>query len=888
MNIKNANTRFLESSTLSIEDLMKLYNTTYNGINDEKIISTNRTKYGRNEFSPPKRTPIFVRIIKALLDPFVVILLILATVSLIIDVIIPKGTNKDFSTVIIILAMVAISVFLKVYQEAKSQRAVSSLTQMIDITTAIKRNGITKERPLEDVVVGDIIMLAAGDLIPSDSRIIFAKDLFISESSLTGESHHVEKFINATDPNSTLLDRDNLAFMGTNVISGAGIALSIVVGEDTIFGDISKTVTKKEEKTSFEKGISSVSWLLIRFMIVMVPFVLLINGFLKNDWLGSILFALSIAVGLTPEMLPMIVTTSLSKGAVTMSKKEVIFKELSGIQNMGAMDILCTDKTGTLTKNIIVVENHHNLQGKSDIRVLRHAFLNSYYQTGLRNLIDNSIIDKTDSLKSIEPTLQNLEENFIKIDEIPFDFKRKRMSVVIQDKLDKVQLITKGAVEEMLSISSFVEYDGKVVPLTNELKKMVTAQVNTLNDKGMRVIAVSQKTSQSLNKTCTVEDESDMVLIGYLSFLDPIKESSEEAIKSLEKLGINVKVLTGDNERVTTEIARRLNIDTSYVLLGSQMDKMTDEEIENIVMKTHIFAKLAPNQKARLVMIMKNMGHVVGFLGDGINDAPAMKVADVGISVHDAVDIAKETAPVILLRKDLNVLYDSVVESRTVYLNMLKYIKITASSNFGNMFSVLIASIFLPFLPMLPLHILILNLVYDISCLTIPWDNVDKEQIKAPLPWETKSIRKFMLWFGPISSILDVVTFGVLFWYLLPKEFGGTAFSVLNVGQQAQFIMMFHAGWFVLSMISQTLIIHLIRSEKTPFLKTSASWSLMLSGLIGSALIIALPYTSIGTKMNLMKVPFEFYYWLIGITVVYILLTSVIKKIFIKRYKKLI
>jgi len=888
MNIKNANTRFLESSTLSIEDLMKLYNTTYNGINDEKIISTNRTKYGRNEFSPPKRTTIFVRIIKALLDPFVVILLILATVSLIIDVIIPKGTNKDFSTVIIILAMVAISVFLKVYQEAKSQRAVSSLTQMIDITTAIKRNGITKERPLEDVVVGDIIMLAAGDLIPSDSRIIFAKDLFISESSLTGESHHVEKFINTTDPNSTLLDRDNLAFMGTNVISGAGIALSIVVGEDTIFGDISKTVTKKEEKTSFEKGISSVSWLLIRFMIVMVPFVLLINGFLKNDWLGSILFALSIAVGLTPEMLPMIVTTSLSKGAVTMSKKEVIFKELSGIQNMGAMDILCTDKTGTLTKNIIVVENHHNLQGKSDIRVLRHAFLNSYYQTGLRNLIDNSIIDKTDSLKSIEPTLQNLEENFIKIDEIPFDFKRKRMSVVIQDKLDKVQLITKGAVEEMLSISSFVEYDGKVVPLTNELKKMVTAQVNTLNDKGMRVIAVSQKTSQSLNKTCTVEDESDMVLIGYLSFLDPIKESSEEAIKSLEKLGINVKVLTGDNERVTTEIARRLNIDTSYVLLGSQMDKMTDEEIENIVMKTHIFAKLAPNQKARLVMIMKNMGHVVGFLGDGINDAPAMKVADVGISVHDAVDIAKETAPVILLRKDLNVLYDSVVESRTVYLNMLKYIKITASSNFGNMFSVLIASIFLPFLPMLPLHILILNLVYDISCLTIPWDNVDKEQIKAPLPWETKSIRKFMLWFGPISSILDVVTFGVLFWYLLPKEFGGTAFSVLNVGQQAQFIMMFHAGWFVLSMISQTLIIHLIRSEKTPFLKTSASWSLMLSGLIGSALIIALPYTSIGTKMNLMKVPFEFYYWLIGITVVYILLTSVIKKIFIKRYKKLI
>lgn len=888
MNTDKPNKRFLDSSDLSIMDLMKIYNTTHNGIIDNKTVIENKEKYGKNEFSPPKRTTILVRIIKSLLDPFVVILLILAAVSLIIDVIIPKGIDRDISTVAIILVMISISVFLKVYQETKSQRAVTSLTKMIDVSTAVKRNGITVERPLEEVVVGDIIMLAAGDLIPSDSRIIFAKDLFISEASLTGESHHVEKFVNASDPTSNLLDRDNLAFMGTNVISGAGIALSIAVGEDTIFGDISKTVTKKEDKTSFEIGISSVSWLLIRFMLVMVPFVLLINGFMKNDWLGSALFALSIAVGLTPEMLPMIVTTSLSKGAVAMSKKEVIFKQLSAIQNMGAMDILCTDKTGTLTENIIVVENHHNLHGESDIRVLRHAYLNSYYQTGLRNLIDNSIIKKTEHLRATEPSLRDLDENFIKIDEIPFDFKRKRMSVVIQDKLDKVQLITKGAVEEMLTISSFVEYEDKVVPLTDELKRIVTKQVNALNDKGMRVIAVSQKTSQSLNKTCTVEDESDMVLIGYLSFLDPIKESSEQAIKSLEELGINVKVLTGDNERVTTEIARRLNIDTSHVLLGSDIDEMSDEYLQRIIMRTHIFAKLSPNQKARLVTVMKNMGHVVGFLGDGINDAPAMKVADVGISVHDAVDIAKETAPVILLRKDLNVLYDGVIESRTVYLNMLKYIKITASSNFGNMFSVLIASIFLPFLPMLPLHILSLNLIYDISCLTIPWDNVDKEQISKPLPWETKSIRNFMIWFGPVSSILDIVTFGVLFWHLLPKVFGGLAFNVLSLAEQAQFIMMFHAGWFILSMISQTLIIHLIRSEKVPFIKTRASWSLTLSGLIGSALIIAIPYTSIGTKMNLMSPPFEFYYWLIGITIIYILLTAIVKKLFIKRYKKLI
>lgn len=887
MNAKQKNLSLLESSRLSKEELFTKYNTTIDGILDDDIVEDNRDLYGENIIKSKEKSNLFFRILKAFLDPFNVILLVLAGISLVLDVILAEGVEKDPSAVIIILVMVVISVFLKVYQETKSEIAVNALTNLINVSTAIKRKGITKEMPLEEVVVGDIIMLAAGDLIPSDARIIFSKDLFLSEASLTGESHPIEKFSQPDNSKKDVLDRNNLVFMGTNVISGSGIALSIEVGDNTLFGDISKTVTSKQEKSAFDVGLKKVSWLLIRFMLVMIPFVLLINGFGKGDWIGSVLFALSIAVGLTPEMLPMIVTTTLAKGAVSMSKKKVVVKDLSSIQNIGAMNILCTDKTGTLTKNKIVVEYHHNVHGDDEPRVLRHAFLNSYYQTGLRNLIDESIISKTNELKKEEPTLNNLDKVYTKIDEIPFDFKRKRMSVILEDKNGKVQMVTKGALEEMLSISSHVEYENKVLELTDELKEIVIKHAIDLNKRGMRVIAVSQKTSDDLKDLdATVEDEKDMVLMGYLSFLDPIKESAHDAIESLEELGVNVKVLTGDNERVTAEVCRRLKIDTGVILLGSDINNMTDDEIKKMIPKSNVYAKLSPLDKARLVEIMKSMGHVVGFMGDGINDAPAMKVADVGISVHDAVDIAKETAPVILLEKDLNVLKDSIIESRTVYLNMLKYIKITASSNFGNMFSVIFASLLLPFLPMLPLHILLLNLIYDLSMLTIPWDNVDDSQIKQALPWNTKGITSFMIWFGPISSIFDIGLFISMHFLVLPKVFG-LSYHNLNQSDQATYVMMFHAAWFILSMISQTLVVHLVRTEKKAFIKSIASLPLLLSGLIGSIVLMALPYV-IGGPLSLSPPPNVFYLWLTLFIVLYVVLTSIVKKYYIKRYGHLI
>lgn len=882
-----AQKRFLEAANMSVEDLLEKYETSEIGILDEDIVEKNRDLYGENVLDSKKKVSVFRRIGRALIDPFTVILLVLASISFVLDVLMASKGDKDISTVVIIIVMIIISVFLKVYQETKSETAVSALTSMINVSTAVRRNNITVERPLEEVVVGDVIALAAGDIIPGDARIIAARDLFLSEASLTGESEPVEKSVYSKKANDNLLARSNLVFMGTNVISGSGVAVTIAVGKETFFGDISKAVTQKADKTSFEIGIASVSWLLIRFMLVMIPFVILINGFGKGDWIGSVLFALSIAVGLTPEMLPMIVTTSLSKGAVSMSKKDVIVKDLSAIQNLGAIDILCTDKTGTLTENRVVVEYHHNVHGEEEPRVLRHGFLNSYYQTGLRNLIDKSIIEKTNRIKDGEPLLRNLEKNYKKIDELPFDFKRKRMSVILEDKNGKVQMITKGAVEGMLSICDFVEYENKVLPLTDNLKKIVLKHVNELNDRGMRVIAVAQRTNEELrNLQATVADEKEMVLMGYLSFLDPVKESAEEAIRSLEHLGIDVKVLTGDNERVTKEICRRLHINTENVVLGPDLSNMTDEEVRATVKNTNVYAKLAPLDKARLVQIMRDMGHVVGFLGDGINDAPAMKVADVGISVHDAVDIAKETAPVILLEKDLNVLRGSIRESRTVYMNMLKYIKITASSNFGNMFSVIVASLMLPFLPMLPLHLLLLNLIYDISMVTIPWDNVDEEQIAKPLPWETGGIRSFMVWFGPISSIFDIALYVIMFFFLLPNTFGGS-FKSLLAGDQAKFIMMFHAAWFILSMISQTLIVHLIRSEKTAFVKSRASWQLMTSAIVGTVVLVSLPYL-FGPQLNLLAPPAVFYAILTGLIAAYVGLTILIKKIYIKKYGKLI
>ena len=689
---------------------------------------------------------------------------------------------------------------------------------MIQTTALIEREGRRAEIPMEEVVVGDLLHLSAGDMLPADVRIIAAKDLFISQSALTGESEPVEKTGAALYKQSSLTEMENLAFMGSNVISGSAVAVVVAVGTDTFLGSMSADLNKKPPKTAFDKGIQSVSYLLIRFMLVMAPIVFLINGFTKGDWLQALLFSVSIAVGLTPEMLPMIVTTSLAKGAVAMSRKHVVVKNLNAIQNLGSMDILCTDKTGTLTQDQVVLARFLNLDGETDPRVLRHAFLNSYFQTGLRNLLDEAIIERQQALGASE-----LIERYTKADEIPFDFERRRMSVVVRDTLGKTQMVTKGAVEEMIACCTHAEHDGQVVPLTPEVARHVLDMSAELNTRGMRVIAVAQKNHPSPVGQFSVKDESQMVLIGFLAFLDPPKETAQSAVEALLSYGVHVKVLTGDNDAVTRSVCGQVGLRSHSLLLGSDVEAMDDAALRAAAERTDIFAKLTPQQKARIVTCLRENGHTVGFMGDGINDAAAMKASDVGISVDSAVDIARESADIILLEKDLMVLEQGAIEGRRIYANIIKYIKMTASSNFGNMFSVLAASAFLPFLPLAPLQILVLNLIYDISCTAMPWDNVDADFLKQPKTWDASSISRFMIWFGPASSVFDITTFVLLYTYICPLVFGGT-YETLDAGTQLLFVSLFQAGWFVESLWTQTLVLHMLRTPKVPFLRSRASW----------------------------------------------------------------
>lgn len=873
----------LNASSKSTEKLFVQYDNSFSGYGKD-MVKEMRDYFGENTITKNKKDSIFKKLLDTFINPFTIVLMVLAIISLL---------TKDYPAAIIVTSMVLISGFLHFIQELRSGKAAERLSEMVETTITVQRivsdndeeliDSAKIEIPLDEIVVGDIIYLAAGDLIPADIRILNAKDLFVNQSSLTGESEPIEKFSGEIvgDQNNPI-ELNNLAFMGCNVVSGSAVAMAIAVGDDTILGSISKQIQEKAPPTSFEKGINSVSWVLIRFMLVMVPIVLFINGFTKGDWLQAFLFALSIAVGLTPEMLPMIVSANLAKGAVSMSKKKVIVKDLNAIQNFGAMDILCTDKTGTITQDKVVLEYHLDIHGNEDLRVLRHAFLNSYFQTGLKNLMDHSIIEKAHEHKMFDQW-----NKFRKVDEIPFDFNRRRMSVVVADDSGKTQLITKGAIEEMLSVSSFVEYQGKVEPLTDEIRREVIEKCNEYNSRGLRVLGISQKTNPSPVDTFSVADESEMVLIGYLAFLDPPKESSKEAIATLNEYGVDVKVLTGDNDAVTKSVCKQVGLKVDKIVLGSEVEEMSDKELKVVIEDVNVFAKLSPNQKARIVNLLRENGHTVGFLGDGINDASAMKVADVGISVDSAVEIAKESADLILMEKDLMVLEDGVIEGRKIYANIIKYIKMTASSNFGNMFSVLAASAFLPFLPMLPIQILILNLIYDISCITLPWDNVDVEYLKKPRSWNASSITKFMLWMGPTSSIFDILTFIVMYFFICPFALGGS-YHMLTPENQLSFMMIFNAGWFVESLWSQTFVIHLIRTAKLPFIQSRASWKVTLLTSIGIIFGTILPYTAIGRVADMKPMPLVYFPCLIAIIICYMVLVSFIKRIFIRRYGELL
>ena len=852
--------------------------TTKNGLDDSQVKDRLET-YGYNEVRQEGKVSWLKQLLSAFINPFIGILIFIAIISAIIDIWLPKITERDYSTVIMVCIMVTVSVALRFIQEYRSNKAAEKLKDMVETTATIERNGEKFELDIKDIVPGDIIHLSAGDMIPADCRIINAKDLFVIQSALTGESLPIEKkaiYYNTKDAaKSPIIDLQNICYMGTNVISGTATAVVVTTGEHTYFGSISKTVTGKRQETSFDKGLKRVSYLLISFMAVMVPVVFIINGFAKDNWIDAMLFAVAIAVGLTPEMLPMIVTANLAKGAVNMSKNKVIIKRLNAIQNIGAMDTLCTDKTGTLTLDKVVLERHLNIYGESDEEVLKWTYLNSYHQTGLKSLLDVAILDHIelhDSLKA--------DEAYKKIDEIPFDFQRRRMSVILERSDGSHLLICKGAVEEMLQLCSRAYDPGEdrqlqidtdeILPMDEKTRNHIMKMSKELNEDGLRILIVAVKTFSNREPTYSAEDEKDMIMAGFVGFLDPAKPSAQTALYSLQQLGVNVKVLTGDNEIVTKKICNDVGIKFSKIMLGNELETMDDNELKKELEETAIFAKLSPMQKSRIVTLLQEEGHTVGFMGDGINDAAALKTADVGISVDTAVDIAKESADIILLEKDLNILRTGVVYGRNTFGNIVKYIKMTTSSNFGNMLSMLGASILLPFLPMLPIQILSQNMLYDISQTAIPWDNMDEDFIKSPKVWHTKGISRFMFFMGPVSSIFDYITFALMYFL----------FSACTPASQS----LFQTGWFVEGLLSQVLVIHIIRTGKIPFIQSRAAAPVIFMTLVIAAIGLIIPYTQVGAALKMTPLPIMYYPYLAGILLSYGILTQVVKRYFIRKY----
>ena len=817
-------------------------------------------EFGKNTVEFENNNTVFCRIKDAIINPFNVVLIIVACITFVTDVII--STPSDYATFLLIVAIILISTFISYREQAKSDDAAQKLKQLITNQIEVIRDEVQYTVNVEDIVPGDIVKLSSGDMIPGDVRLLETKDLFIDQASLTGESNPIEKF-SECKPNESVTDISNIGFMGTNIVSGSAIAVVLATGNNTYFGSMAKSISSINNQNSFEKGINEISKLLIKFMLIMIPIIVIINYYTKDNLLSSIIFAITIAVGLMPEMLPVITTSTLAKGAVEMSKKKTIVKRLSAIQTFGQMNILCTDKTGTLTEDEVVLEKYMDVYGNESLRILRHAFLNSYFQTGLKNLMDVAIIARAE-----KENLNILKEKYKREDEIPFDFSRRRMSVVLKDDSGKRQLITKGAVDEILSICSFIDIEGQAFELTDELRKTSYEVYKNNNQDGLRVLAVAQKNEIHSVETFGVQDESNMVLIGFVAFLDPPKESAKQAISALKNHGVDTVVLTGDTEGVALKVCEKVGITVNNSLTGKQIEELSDDELKNKIGDCHLYSKLSPLQKQRIVKLYQELGNTVGYMGDGINDSPPLKQADVGISVDTAVDIAKETADIILLEKDLNVLEEGVINGRKTFTNLIKYIKLATSGNFGNMISVIIASIFLPFLPLLPVHILVQNLLNDFAQIGMPFDNVDTEFLERPKEWNTKGIKKFMFAFGLISTLLDDLCFLVL-WYVFR----------FNTAEKA---VMFQTGWFTFGILSQTMIIHMIRTRKTPFIESKSSKELLLSTSIISIITLVISFSDIATIFDLCKLPIVYLLWVILLIVIYALIMQIYKKFFNK------
>ncbi|WP_313577717.1 magnesium-translocating P-type ATPase [Lacrimispora sp.] len=850
---------------LEKKNLLSSLSASITGLTNEEALER-QNEFGANVITAGNKDTTLHRLREAVINPFNLILLVIAAVNYFTDVI--ASSRPDYLTVSIIIFLVIVSSLIAFVQNQRSSAAAEKLSEMISNKADVWRDGKITEIPMDEVVPGDIVKLSAGHMLPADVRFLTTKDTFLAQAALTGESAPVEKFADGdNNPVDALTDLKNIGFMGSNVVSGSATAVVLETGNNTYFGSMAQSLSGDRAKTSFERGVESVSGLLVRRMLVMIPVVFLINGIAKGDWAGALLFAISIAVGLTPEMLPMIMTSTLAKGAVSMSRHKVIVRTLGAIQTFGEMDVLCTDKTGTLTEDKVVLERYMNLKGDEDTRILRHAYLNSYYQTGLKNLIDLAIINRAE-----QNGLESVLSSYSRIDEIPFDFTRRRMSVVLTDQKGKLQLITKGAVEEILEISSFVEMNGSVLPMDEETRRIALATYEKYNNDGLRIIAVAQKNEVPGIGVFSVDDERDMVLIGFIGFLDPPKESAGTAIAALYDHGVRTVVLTGDSEGVAAKVCSKVGVDASTMMTGRDVEWMDDKELLQAVGICNLFAKLSPSQKERVVKAFQSAGHTVGYMGDGINDAPPLHQADVGISIDSAVDIAKETADIILLEKDLMVLEEGVIEGRRTFGNIIKYIKMAASGNFGNMISVIAASLLLPFLPMLPVQILTQNLLCDFSQMGIPFDDVDKEYLKKPHRWETKSIKSFMTFFGPLSSIFDILCYAVMWWAIGANK--------------VELSPLFHCGWFVFGTISQVLVIHLIRTEKLPFVQSRPSMPLFLSTFIVTVLALVIGFTDLSVGFDMHRLPVQFVPWLALILIGYLAAVQMMKKVYIQRYKE--
>jgi len=836
---------------------------------DEAEVERRREISGRNEVAHEKPPAWYTQLRHAFANPFNFLLTVLAIAS---------GATGDREAVVVIGLMVALSVGLRFMQEFRSNKSAEALRKLVSTSTAVERSddefhpGSTpaarrREIPMSDLVPGDIIYLSAGDMVPADVRLLQAKDLFVSQSSLTGEALPVEKLDRAAAPAapSGLTEIPTICFMGTSVISGTATAVVAATGSRTTFGAMAKSLIGQRVTTAFDVGVSKVSWLFIRFIVVMVPIVFLLNGLSKHDWLEAFLFGLAVAVGLTPEMLPMIVTTNLAKGAVTMAKRKTIVKRLNAIQNFGAMDVLCTDKTGTLTQDKIVLERHINVVGEEDEAVLALAYLNSFYQTGLKNLLDVAVLEHGELKAELA-----IDKSYGKIDEIPFDFTRRRMSVVVEHEHKTHRLICKGAVEEVLAICRSAHDEERVTELDGERREDAMELVAEMNEDGFRVVAVAYRDFTPRAEPYTVADERDLVLSGFIGFLDPPKESAAPAIKALALHGVTVKILTGDNDLVSRKICKDVGLEVGHIVLGSEIAGLDDTALGEIADRGVVFAKLTPDDKVRIVRALRSRGHTVGFMGDGINDAGALRESDVGISVDSAVDIAKESADIILLEKSLMVLEEGVLEGRKTFGNTIKYIKMTASSNFGNVFSVLIASAFLPFLPMLPIQLLTVMLLYDLSQTSIPWDDMDPEYLTIPRKWKADDIGRFMIYVGPISSIFDIVTFGLM-WFVFGAN--GSAHQSL-----------FQSGWFIESLLTQTLIVHMIRTAKVPFIQSRAAWPVLTITALTMLCGMILPFLPLGRNLGLQPLPGSYFVWLFVILLSYSALTQLMKGWYIRRF----